>query len=154
MEENNDIQLSIREINETSFTLRQLPLPIEQIRFGENLSFGFGFEVKINLTIEEFGLNTSIQYLIEGIEKPVIELVVDIIYDVRNLAKVVQSDNEGQYHINDGFMATLAGVTIGTIRGILSANTKGNPMAKFPLPIINPKELIGQMNKQAEEKNR
>lgn len=152
MEENNNIQISIREINEISFTLLQLPLPIDQIQFGENLSFKFGFEFKINLENEEFVFNTSIQYLIIDFEKPMIELEVAIIFDIKNLAKVVQIDKEDQYQINDGFLATLAGVSIGTVRGILAANTKGKPLAKYPLPIINPKELLEQMNKQSGEK--
>ena len=142
MEENNNIKLSIREINENSFTIRQLPLPMDQIQFGENLSFRFGFMFNINLENEEFGFNTSIQYLIIDFENPVIELEVGMIFDIKNLAKVVQYDNEGQYQINDEFLATLTGICIGTVRGILAANTKGNPLAKFPLPIINPKELI------------
>ena len=83
-----------------------------------------------------------------------VEIEAMMIFDIKNMAKVVQSDNEGQYQINDEFLATLAGICIGTVRGILAANTKGNPFAKFPLPIINPKELIEQMNKKSGEKEK
>lgn len=152
MEENNNILINIKEINETSFTLRPLPLPIEQIQFGENLSFGFGFGFDINLEKEEFVFKTAIKYQIVDFENPVIELEAGMVFDIKNLAKVVQSDNEGQYQINDEFLATLAGICIGTVRGILATNTKGSPLAKYPLPILNPKELLAQMNNESGEK--
>jgi len=152
MEEKNNILIRIKEINETSFTLRQPELPIDQILFGENLSFALGFGFKVNLEKEELGFSSSIKYIIEGFESPIIELVTEIIFEVKDLASVVQSDSENRFQINDDFLASLAGISIGTVRGMLASNTKGSPMAKFPLPVLNPKEILDQMNKQSGEK--
>lgn len=152
MEESNNILINIKEINETSFILRQLPLPIEEIQFGKNLSFGLGLGFKINLDIEELRLSFSITYKVDKFENHVVELTSEIVFEIKDLAKVASSEKDGQYQINDDFLVTLVGISIGTTRGMLAANTKGSPLAKFPLPILNPKELLEQMNKQSGEK--
>ncbi len=150
--EANNIEIRIKEINETSFILRPLKLTSDQIQFGKNLSFGLGFGSKVNLEKEELGFSSSVKYIIEDFENPIIELETEIIFEVKGLAKVVQSDKSNQFQINDDFLVTLFGISIGTIRGMLAANTKGNPLSKFPLPVLNPKEILDQMNKQSDAK--
>ena len=149
MDENSNILIRIREINEISFTLRQISLPVEEIIFGENLSFGLGFDFKVNVEKNELDFKSSLKYIIKGIENPVVELETEIAFEIKDMLKVVQTNEEGQLQINDEFLVTLAGISIGTTRGMLAANTKGSQMAKFPMPILNPKEILDQMNEQS-----
>jgi len=149
MDENSNILIRIREINEISFTLRQISLPVEEIIFGENLSFGLGFDFKVNVEKNELDFKSSFKYIIKGIENPVVELETEIAFEIKDMLKVVQTNEEGQLQINDEFLVTLAGISIGTTRGMLAANTKGSQMAKFPMPILNPKEILDQMNEQS-----
>jgi len=149
MDENSNILIRIREINEISFTLRQISLPVEEIIFGENLSFGLGFDFKVNVEKNELDFKSSFKYIIEGIENPIVELETEIVFEIKDILKVVQTNEEGQLQINDEFLVTLAGISIGTTRGMLAANTKGSQMAKFPMPILNPKEILDQMNEQS-----
>lgn len=141
-----DIAIRVKEVNEISFYAKPLPMPIEEIQFGENLVFGLGFSFNIDTKNELFSFNTLVKYQVEGIDDPVVELNNEIIFEIRNLSEVVTNDG---MHINDDFLITLAGVAIGTTRGILAANTKGSHWAKFPLPILNPKELIEEMNSKS-----
>jgi hypothetical protein len=72
-----------------------------------------------------------------------------MIFELKDLKLVVKKQKTpGDFKINDDLIITLAGVAIGTSRGLLASNTKGTPLSKFPLPILNPKELIDNINKQ------
>lgn len=151
MEENRDIQISIVEINEISFFVNPSPVPIEQIEIGEDLRIGLGFEFDVDLGNNQFKFLTTVNFFIEEHPTALVGIETEIIFDVPNLSSVVKVEKNEQLQIEDNFLAILAGVCIGTTRGMLAANLKGSPMAKFPLPILNPTEVIENMNKQREE---
>lgn len=151
MEEIKDIQISIDEIKEISFFVNQAPVPIDQIEIGEDLSIGIGFEFDVNLEINKFKFYTTVNFSVQEHPEPLVGIETEIIFDIPNLSAVVKIEKNEQLQIEDKFLATLAGVCIGTTRGMLAANLKGSPMAKFPLPILNPTEIIENMNKQREE---
>jgi len=151
MEEIKDIQISIDEIKEISFFVNQAPVPIDQIEIGEDLSIGIGFEFDVNLEINKFKFYTTVNFSVQEHPEPLVGIETEIIFDIPNLSAVVKIEKNEQLQIEDKFLATLAGVCIGTTRGMLAANLKGSAMAKFPLPILNPTEIIENMNKQREE---
>jgi hypothetical protein len=151
MEENKDIQISINEINEISFFVNPAPVPIDQIEIGEDLNIEIGFEFDVNLEINKFKFYTTVNFSVQEHPEPLVGIETEIIFDIPNLSSVVKIEKDEQIQIEDNFLATLAGVCIGTTRGMLAANLKGSPMAKFPLPILNPTEIIRNMNKQRKE---
>lgn len=150
MEENKDIQISLSEINEISFYLNPVPIPIEQIKFGKNLNLEIGFRFDVNQEMGIFKFYTSVNYTIQELTGPIVGIETEIVFEIPNLSSLVKLENGEQLQIENNFLATLAGVCIGTTRGVLAANLKGNPMAKFPLPILNPTEILEKMNKQPE----
>ena len=150
MSDNNNILISIKEINEVSFNLRPLPIPIEQVKFGENLSVDIGFRFAVDVTTNTFKFFTTLSYSLSGIEEPVIELEIEMVFDVENISQVVKIDGDESMKIEDGFVITLAGVCIGTIRGVLATNIKGNPLSRFPLPIMNPQVIVDEMKRKTE----
>lgn len=98
-----DIAIRVKEVNEISFYAKPLPMPIEEIQFGENLVFGLGFSFNIDTKNELFSFNTLVKYQVEGIDDPVVELNNEIIFEIRNLSEVVTNDG---MHINDDFLIT------------------------------------------------
>ena len=150
MEENKDIQISLREINEISFYLKPISIPIEKIEFGKNLNLGIGFRFDVNLEKNIFKFYTLVEYKILEFKDSIVGIETEIVFEIPNLSSVVKKEDDNQLQIENNFLATLAGVCIGTTRGLLASNTKGSPIAKFPLPILNPTEIIENMNKQPE----
>jgi hypothetical protein len=146
-EKDNEIKVSIVEINEISYKQTQLPVPIEEIVFGENLIFSLAFNFDTSIEGEIFKHKTLIKFIIEGIEEPIIELETELVFHVINLKNVVKPIKKGIMDIDDNFLATLTGVSLGTSRGILAKNTKGTPLAKFPLPILNPSDILKDLEK-------
>lgn len=153
MEENKDIQISLNEINEISFYLNPTPIPIEQIKFGENLNVEIGFWFDVNPEMGMFKFYTTVNFAIHKHTEPIVGIETEIVFDIPNLSSVVKLESNEQLQIENNFLVTLAGVCIGTTRGMLAANLKGSPMAKFPLPILNPTEIIENMNKQTDLNN-
>jgi len=147
MTKNKEINIQIKEIKEISFFLKPLPLPLNQIELGKNLLFGLGFNFKANIESEMFTFRTVVKYNMEDIQEPVVELENEIVFYIQNISAVVSIVNE-EMEIRDDLLTTLAGVAIGTTRGMLAVNTKGSHWDKFPLPILNPKEIIKAMNKE------
>lgn len=145
MVKNRDINIRVKEINEISFYLKPLPMALDKIIFGENLLLGLGFNFNVDIEKELFSFITLVKYQVKGIDEPVVELENEIVFEIQNLSGVVTMNDNGM-EIKDDFLITLAGVAVGTTRGVLAANTKGSQWAKFPLPILNPKELIEDMN--------
>ena len=140
--DNLEISISIKEINEISFKQSQVPESFGDIVFGKNLMFGLAFSFDIKLEDEIFCQKAKVKFLLKDIEDPIIELETEMIFHVKNLTRVVKKVDDGEIKIDDNFLATLTGVVIGTSRGILAKNTKGTVMSKYPLPILNPQDVL------------
>jgi hypothetical protein len=146
MSEKKSVSIRVLEINEVSFSLNPIPSHIEQIEFGKNLQYGFGFNFNIDHKTEIFNIRTIVNYTITDIKEAVVSLVVDIRFHVINLKEVVTFEKETKrLDIKNDFLATLIGVCIGTVRGVLSTNTKGTSYSKVPLPIVNSKDVVLKM---------
>lgn len=144
MEEAKSISIVIKEINELSFKLNHPQIPVEELIIGENLVISIAYCYDADLDSNLFNLLTKIKYEIKDEEDPCLELEVEIKYEVSNLSEVIKKLN-GNLKIKDDFLVAITGVGIGTTRGILASNVKGNQMSKFPLPILNPKEILDKM---------
>lgn len=150
MEENKEIQIRLIEINEISFYLNPIPLPIEQVEFGKNLNLEIGFRFDVNQETNIFKFYTLIDYRVLENAEPIVGIETELVFEISNLSSVVSFESGEQLKIDNNILATLAGVCIGTTRGLLASNTKGSSISKFPLPILNPTEILENMNKQQE----
>ena len=146
MKKNKEVNIRIKEISEIAFNLMPITVPIEQLRIGENLNIALGFRFEVEAKNEIFKFFTLIQYSINEIIDPVVSLESEIVFEIQNLQSILNFENKNHLQIDNNFLATLAGVAIGTTRGVLAANLKGNPMAKFPLPILNPSEVLKNLS--------
>lgn len=150
MEENKEIQLRLIEINEISFYLNPIPVSIEHIEFGKNLNLEIGFRFDVNQKADIFKFYTLVNYKVLEHPEPIVGIETELVFEIPNLSSVVTFESGEQLKIDNNILATLAGVCIGTTRGLLASNTKGSPIAKFPLPILNPTEILENMNEQQE----
>jgi hypothetical protein len=149
MKKQEAINIRIKEINQCTFNLNQKTLPKDEIEIGKNLSIGLGFNFNVDFENNLFHFFTLITYKNHNTDESVLELETEMIFELKDLKLVVKKQKTpGDFNINDDLIITLAGVAIGTSRGLLASNTKGTPLSKFPLPILNPKELIDNINKQ------
>jgi hypothetical protein len=149
MKKQEAINIRIKEINQCTFNLNQKTLPKDEIEIGKNLSIGLGFNFNVDFENNLFHFFTLITYKNHNTDESVLELETEMIFELKDLKLVVKKQKTpGDFKINDDLIITLAGVAIGTSRGLLASNTKGTPLSKFPLPILNPKELIDNINKQ------
>ena len=149
MKKQEAINIRIKEINQCTFNLNQKTLPKDEIEIGKNLSIGLGFNFNVDFENNLFHFFTLITYKNHNTDESVLELETEMIFELNDLKLVVKKQKTpGNFNINDDLIITLAGVAIGTSRGLLASNTKGTPLSKFPLPILNPKELIDNINKQ------
>ncbi|MCW4015218.1 MAG: hypothetical protein NWF06_02510 [Candidatus Bathyarchaeota archaeon] len=148
MREKKDIEIDLKEINEISFNLTPLPIAVEEIEFGRNLTLQIGVNFHGDLENETFQFRTLINWVLINHEKPIVSLETELVFEIQNLAEVFKIEEDGNYQIDNNFLATLAGVALGTSRGILAVNVKGSPMSKFPLPILNPTEILDNIRQQ------
>jgi len=148
MSEKKNVLIKILEINEISFNHKQLPVPAEEVEFGKNLLFGLGINMGFDFNKELLKLKLLINYNLPEQNFEVLSIEVEIIFHIKNLSAAVRKDKKtNRVDIKDDLLSTLLGVLIGTSRGILSTKTKGTPLAKFPLPIINVKDVLSQIKK-------
>lgn len=146
MAETADLQISIKEINEISFTLKPIPIPEDQVVFGKNLLYAIGLNIDLDLANEIVKLKLIVNYTFANLNDIVLALESEIVFHVINIKAVTKQEvDKNIVNINDEFLSTLLGVCIGTSRGILSTKTKGTVIAKYPLPILNPKDILMQM---------
>jgi hypothetical protein len=149
MEGTTDIFLRLKEINEISFSTKLIPIPENQLSFGENLTFTLGFHSTINEKREEFIIRTNIKFLLKGEESPFLELETELKFEIKELASIIRNEN-GVISIEDGLMEMLTGICIGTTRGMLAAKTSGKVYSTIPLPLLNPADVLQQMKDQSE----
>lgn len=150
MKEKKEIQISIKEINEISFNLTPLPIPVEELEFGNNLTLQVGVNFDGNIETETFKFHTRINWLVTEVENPIVSLETELVFEIQNLAEVFKTEADGKHKIENHFLVTIAGVALGTSRGVLAVNVKGTPMSKFPLPILNPTEILENIRQQQE----
>lgn len=151
MTDKKNIEIELKEIKEITFNSKSLPETIGNVVLGENIQLGLQLSIGIDLEKNQFELGTRILFVLTETNQNILEFESAIIFNVKNLASAVKTSDIEGYNIDDNFLSTLAGISIGTNRGILYEKTKGTQLAKLHLPIINPKELIKQMkevNKQ------
>jgi hypothetical protein len=145
MKEEKEISVSIKEINELSFNQKPLPANLEVEKLADEIAIGLSFHFDVDIEKEIFKFITTVNYTLKETNASLLELENEIVFEIENIAKLVKVEGENKLNIENNFLITLAGVSIGTTRGILSTKTKGNVLSMVPLPILNPEEVLKEM---------
>ncbi len=149
--EKKEIKMRISKVRELEFSCKDIRDDIENIEFGKNLFFAISFAYEPDLEKNSFSLKTHIKYTFKDQEEPVIVFLNDIEFDVIGINEVVKiKKGTKEYEINNNFLIPLISVAIGTTRGMLASKTTGKKINDFPIPMLNPKEVLEKIqNKQA-----
>ncbi len=112
----------------------------------DGCGFAIGFETESGLSLEDkivrFVLTVNINtHDPQGNALPVkASYTHQFIFVVENLDEFVSTENGLELDFLMG--ATLAGIALSSVRGIILTRTQGTPFDGFILPVIDPKQLI------------
>ncbi len=143
--------MRISKIRELEFSCKDISDEVETIEFGKNLFFALNFTYTPNLEKKVFAVKTYIKYTLKDQQEPVLTFMNEILFDVIGMDEVVKiKKGSNEFEINNSFLIPLVSVAIGTTRGMLVAKTTGKKISEFPIPMLNPQEVLEKMGtKQA-----
>jgi len=138
-------QVKLLKVRELSFSCTNIVNDLDNIVIEKDLHIEIGFNFQIKKDANEFIVGTFIQYIFKKAE--VLKYENQTIFSVLNIDNVVTTVND-QLNIKDEFLISLLSVVIGTTRGMMIKNTMGKKINEFPLPILNPKELLDNIKEK------
>jgi len=140
-----EVQFKLARVKEISFSCTDFVNDLSHDTIEKNLKIEIGFNFLLLKEKNEFGVRTIIQYLFKGDE--VLKYDNQIDFDVKNIDQVVSLEKD-KLNIKDGFLLSLLSVVIGTTRGMMIKNTMGKRINDFPLPILNPKDVLDNLKEK------
>lgn len=147
-----EIKMRISKIREIEFSCKDIPDGVENIEFGKDMFFALHFAYTPNPEKKVFALKTFIKYTLKGQQEPILIFVNEILFDVIGMDEVVKIKKvTNKFEINNDFLIPLISVAIGTTRGMLAAKTTGKKINDFPIPMLNPKEILDKISKKPDQ---
>jgi len=140
-----EVQFKLSRVKEISFSCTDLVNDLTNETIAKNLKIEIGFNFQLLKDSNEFAVRTLIQYLFKVDE--VLKYENQIVFKVKNIDQVVSLEKD-KMNIKDEFLLSLLSVVIGTTRGMMIKNTMGKKINDFPLPILNPKEVLDNLKEK------
>jgi hypothetical protein len=145
MTKTKEAQVKLLRVKELSFSCTDISNDLDNETIEKNLQIEIGFNFNINKKEKEFCIETLVQYVIEN--KEALKYENQTIFKVLNINEVAKTVGD-KIKIKDEFLLSLLSIVIGTTRGMMIKNTMGKKINEFPLPIINPGELLDNIKKK------
>jgi len=143
-----EIRIRISKIREIEFSCRDIPDNID-VELGKNLFFALGFTYSPDTEKNTFALKTHVRYTLKEKQDSILTFTNEILFDIIGLNEAVRTKKDtNEIEINNNFLIPLISVAIGTTRGMIAVKVTGKRISEFPLPILNPKEVLDQLNKK------
>lgn len=142
MAKTKEVQVKLLKVKELSFSCTDIVNDLDYNIIEKDLRIEIGFNFQIKKDVNEFIIVTLILYLFKKDE--ILKYENQTTFSVLNIDQVVTTDND-KINIKDEFLISLLSVVIGTTRGMMIKNTMGKKINEFPLPILNPKELLNNI---------
>jgi hypothetical protein len=139
------VEFKLARVREISFSCTDLANDLSYATIEKNLKIEIGFNFQLLKEENEFAISTIIQYLYKAEE--ILKYENQTFFKVKNIDQVITLENE-KMNIKDEFLLSLLSVVIGTTRGMMIKNTMGKKINEFPLPILNPKEVLGNLKEK------
>jgi hypothetical protein len=140
-----EIQFKLSRVNEISFSCTDTVNDLTNEVIEKNLKIEIGFNFQLLKDSNEFAVRTLIQYLFKGDE--FLKYENQIVFNVKNIDQVASLEKD-KMNIKDEFLLSLLSVVIGTTRGMMIKNTMGKKINDFPLPILNPQEVLNNLQEK------
>jgi hypothetical protein len=145
MAKTKEAQVKLLKVKELSFSCTDIVNDLDYNIIEKDLRIEIGFNFQIKKDVNEFIIGTLILYLFKKDE--ILKYENQTTFSVLNIDQVVTTDND-KINIKDEFLISLLSVVIGTTRGMMIKNTMGKKINEFPLPILNPKELLNNIKEK------
>jgi hypothetical protein len=139
MAKTKEVQVKLIKVKELSFSCTDIVNDLDNTIIEKDLHIEIGINFQIKKEVNEFIIGTLIIYHFKKDE--ILKYENQTFFSVLNIDQVVTSDNN-KINVKDEFLLSLLNVVIGTTRGMMIKNTMGKKINEFPLPILNPKELL------------
>ncbi len=140
-----EVQFKLSRVKEISFSCTDTVNDLTNEVIEKNLKIEIGFNFQLLKDSNDFAVRTLIQYLFKGDE--VLKYENQIVFNVKNIDQVASLEKD-KMNIKDEFLLSLLSVVIGTTRGMMIKNTMGKKINDFPLPILNPKEVLDNLKEK------
>lgn len=137
-----EVEFKLSRVKEISFSCTDLVNDLTYEVIEKDLKIEIGFNFLIRKKENEFVINTLILYLFKTEE--VLKYENQTFFNVKNIDQVITSEKD-KINIKDEFLLSLLSVVIGTTRGMMIKNTMGKKINEFPLPILNPKDVLDNL---------
>jgi hypothetical protein len=138
--EEKQVKIAIKKIKDIEFSVNEALSP-------EDLaSFNFGFELTINLVLDD----NSVEMILSAIfsDKPQGDIFMKIktsnVFSLLELADFHNPENN-EFNIPDNILVTLLSLSISHTRALLAKNAQGTKFADLYIPIVNPSEVLKQL---------
>ena len=145
MSKTKEVQVKFLKVKEFSFSCTDIANDLDYSIIEKYLKIEIGFNFQLKKEENEFIIGTIIQYIFKKDE--VLKYENQTTFSVLNIDEVVTNEDD-KINIKDEFLISLLSVVIGTTRGIMIKNTMGKKINEFPLPILNPKELLDNIKEK------
>jgi len=152
MEKSKEIKnfnVKIARIKEIFFQCNELDDKIINQLNEKLISVGLGLRINPNSLTEELGIALKINYVFhkDALKVELCAYEVECFFQIIEFKQVVKIQKD-RINIDDGLLANLLSITIGTVRGMLSLKTSGTALNKYPLPLLNAVEILKQLKPQ------
>lgn len=137
-----EVQFKLSRVKEISFSCTDFANDLTNEIIEKNLKIEIGFNFQLLKDSNEFAVRTLIKYLFKREE--FLKYENEIVFKVKNIDEVVNFEKD-KINIKDEFLLSLLSVVIGTTRGMIIKNTMGKKIDEFPLPILNPQEILNNL---------
>ncbi len=145
-----NINVKIARIKEIAFNSWELTEELISDISESTLAFGIGVRLIPIKELKEFGIafSTTYSYNQGEKQKELCTYEMECVFNIVEFEEAVKYKGE-QVNIEDGLLTNLLSITIGAARGMLALKTAGTVLNRFPLPIINPIDILQQLKNQA-----
>ena len=134
----------LNDMKEIQYTMRgvsieQFATPFEPV--SDNYGVNVAIRLKTNYVEHTIAVGANVQFLEEGKAFIIAEAFCHYLIEP-NCWKELSEDNSKDVVLPKGFVNSLAGISVSTVRGVLCARTENTPFSKYFLPLImvNPKD--------------
>lgn len=144
-ENNTNIQMRLTSVSEVSFMMSSAMVAHDVAP--ESIQLGFSSQIQPDADNDKIALIFGTRYELKG--DVVLECIYRFEFEIINLAQFITVHGENSLtltHIMPHFLS----VAIGTMRGILVVKTAGTNFSKFPLPMVDPKQLNAKLSNHLE----
>ena len=139
--ENEIIQMKLLSVGEVRFMMS--PEIVTDDTKPEAIQIGFSNRIEPNLPDGQISIVFGIRYVID--QDIILESIYRFTFAVIDINRYVTINENGSVKITH-LMPHFLNVAIGTMRGILVVKTAGTQLSKYPLPLIDVKQLNEQLS--------